>query len=490
MALTRTVARAGCASKIGQGDLKRILTTLPDVSHPNILVGMSEGDDAGVWRLDDRTALVQTVDVFTPCVDDPYLFGQIAAANSVSDVYAMGGRPLTALSIVCFPIDEMDGSIMGEMLRGGIDMLNQAGCQLIGGHSVNDSEIKLGFAVTGVIAPDKIIKRARAEPGDLLVLTKPLGIGMVTFAAQIGRVSAAALHQAGQTMAILNKDAAELMDSHGAHACTDVTGFGLAGHLVELARGSGVSVELDLRTLPVLAAALHCLEHEILPGTIERNQEYAMGWVQNLDAPHERNLAILYDAQTSGGLLVALPPDHAETYVHSLRERGHKGVAIIGRVVEKKPSNESLITITNAGLEYFIGTKEENRMKKQSSVQTCCSNSHTDAKQTSCCDALPEDSGISEQGGEALTLFKEFMKAANQPGLIDAKNKKLMAIVLSIAMRCEPCLKIHLKAAVAMKISRAEIDEAASLAVAFGGCSAMMFYKEVREGLPVLEARG
>jgi len=278
--LTRMVARAGCASKIGQGDLKRILGGLPEIKHPTS-GRHGGGRRRGGLEADEKNALVQTVDVFTPCVDDPYLFGQIAAANSLSGRLCDGGRPLTALSIVCFPIDDLPAKVMREMLRGGIDKLAEAGCVLIGGHSVNDPEPKLGFAVTGLVDPGKAIERAGARPGDLLVLTKPLGTGMVAFGAQLDRISPAAQAEAGASMAALNRDAAELMARFGAHAATDITGFGLAGHLVEMARDGGVSAELDLRRLPVFAAVRYCLDNEILSGAIERNQEYAMAWIRN-----------------------------------------------------------------------------------------------------------------------------------------------------------------------------------------------------------------
>ena len=192
-ALTRSVAKAGCASKIGQADLARVLGGLPPVEDPRVLVGVAAGDDAAVFRIDADHVLVQTVDVFTPCVDDPHLFGKIAAANSVSDVYAMGGTPLTALSIVGFPIDELDGAAMEAILKGGIEKLNEAGCSLIGGHSINDAEVKCGFAVTGLIDGGAVVVRDNAQPGDCLVLTKPLGLGMVSFAAQLGRMRPEAL---------------------------------------------------------------------------------------------------------------------------------------------------------------------------------------------------------------------------------------------------------------------------------------------------------
>lgn len=331
--LTKTVRKAGCASKIGQGDLKRILARLPEVRDPNILVGTAAGDDAGVYRLDEHTALVQTVDVFAPIVDDPFLFGQIAAANSVSDVYAMGGRPLTALSIVGFPIEELDGSIMQAILAGGIEKLNEAGCALLGGHSINDPEIKCGFAITGLIDPARVVERGRARPGDALVLTKPIGTGMIAFGAQIGRVAPPWLEAIGRSMATLNRDAAELMTQYDAAACTDVTGFGLAGHLVEMARGSRAAIELDIERLPLFGAAEACLRDEVLSGAIERNQEYAMAWVRPDAAVPAWALPILYDPQTSGGLIVSLPADRAADYVDALRARGHAAAAIVGRVL-------------------------------------------------------------------------------------------------------------------------------------------------------------
>lgn len=488
VALTRHVHKAGCASKIGQADLLRILGNLPPVADPNVLVGTAAGDDAGVYRLDAERSLVQTVDVFTPCVDDPYLFGQIAAANSVSDVYAMGGRPLTALSIIGFPIEDLDGDIMEAMLRGGIDKLNEAGCALVGGHSINDQEIKLGFAITGIIESGEPVVRDHAQPGDAIVLTKPLGTGMVSFAAQIGRADAADLAQVGASMATLNRDAAELMVLHGAHACTDVTGYALAGHLVQMVRGSGVRAEIDLSRVPVFEAAQQCLQDEVLPGAIERNQEYAMAWVEVADSSHQGNLPIIYDPQTSGGLLITLPEVRAEALVRDLHDRGHTDAAIVGRIVEKPASDaEGRVRIVNSSLGNIV-LKGEGATPEHKGAQKMMSdepNRMDDAEETCCCDGPPAfDAPTPSRGGgseaDTLAMFTAFMKAANAPGLIDARHKKLMAVVLSISGHCEPCLNIHLKGALDMGLSWAELDEAANLAVAFGGCTAMMFYKEVK----------
>jgi selenide,water dikinase len=356
VALTAHVRRAGCASKIGQADLFAVLRNLPPVEDPNVLVGMAAGDDAGVYRIDDERALVQTVDVFTPCVDDPYLFGQIAAANSVSDVYAMGGKPLTALSVIGFPIEELDGSIMRLMLHGAMDKLREANCALVGGHSINDDDIKLGFAVTGIMPAGDAVRRDRAEPGDVLVLTKPIGTGMVSFGAQIGRVSRACLNEVGSWMAMLNRDAGELMVKHGAHACTDITGFGLAGHLVEMVRGSGVSAELDLSRLPVFGVVPECLESDILSGAIERNASYAMGWV-HASHPEAKSLNVLYDPQTSGGLLVALPPAAARRFVAEMRSRGHRVACEIGRIVRKGARSDGKIVVLDSGLSNLVGSR-------------------------------------------------------------------------------------------------------------------------------------
>jgi selenide,water dikinase len=503
VALTRHVRKAGCASKIGQADLLRVLSKLPPVVDQNVLVGAAAGDDAGIYRLDDSRALVQTVDVFTPCVDDPYLFGQIAAANSVSDVYAMGGRPITALSVVGFPIETLDDAILEAMLRGGMDKLAEADCALIGGHSINDEEIKFGFAVTGVIetVKGKVILRDRAQPGDVLVLTKPLGTGVISFAAQLGLIDEDTLAETGRWMAALNRDAAELMVQYGAHACTDITGFGLAGHLVAMARGSGVRAEVDLSKVPVFATAAEGLMQGVYGGGVDRNQAYAMSWVRMDDDADQTAAAILYDPQTSGGLLVALPPEAANHFVTELRARGNEAVSIIGRIVEKPDSQqEGDVQIVNAQLAHLVG----HRSPIDATAIAAISNAQTSFDTIACCDhppdldsiadnnenqqedeaavaALYEEDTMSDVQQDTLALFSKFMKAANAPGHIDARNKKLMAVALSIAHHCHPCLKIHLQAAKQMGIPAEEIDEAAHLAIAFGGCTAMMFYKEVRQ---------
>lgn len=363
VALTRHVRKAGCASKIGQADLLRVLGRLPAVDDPNVLLGTAAGDDAGIYLLRDDLALVQTVDVFTPCVDDAAMFGRIAAANSLSDVYAMGGKPVSALSIIGFPIDTLPDTAMQEMLVGGMESLRQASCALIGGHSINDEEIKLGFAVTGVIDPQKVVARAGAQPGDVLVLTKPLGTGMIAFAMQLDQAQKDEQELAASWMAALNRDAAEVMMECGVHGCTDITGFGLAGHLVEMARSSATIIEIDLEKLPVYPAVERCLVQGLMSGAIERNAEYAMGWVHPADECPADILPILYDPQTSGGLMVALPAARAEEYVSKMRERGNMATTAVGRVLPLEGAGEGCIHVRGSRLNNRISAQPPDAMQ-------------------------------------------------------------------------------------------------------------------------------
>ncbi|MCE5252162.1 selenide, water dikinase SelD [bacterium] len=496
IALTKHVRKAGCASKIGQADLLRILSKLPPVTDPNVIVGAAAGDDAGIYRIDDRFALVQTVDVFTPCVDNAYLFGQIAAANSVSDIYAMGGKPITALSVIGFPIDELDGSIMEAILRGGMDKLAEAGCSLIGGHSINDEEIKCGFAVTGLIDTNAIFEHDAIQPGDALVLTKPLGTGIVCFAAQLGRISGECLDEAGASMATLNRDAAELMAAFDGHACTDVTGYGLAGHLVEMVRDNGLMAEIDMSAIPVFASVGECIRNDILPGAIERNQEYSMAWVRVTGTGDSTYLPILYDPQTSGGLLVSLPEEKAGAFADEMRSRGHAAASVIGRIVEKEDSRSGVrVVVTNTELRNFFGKhgglimadkndvtgtpRPDEPVRQAPPDSSCCEN----PPELECCPSPP--AFTDETAADSLSLFNDFMKKVSGEGLIDRRTKKLMEIALSVAQRCKPCLIYHIKSARSMGITKPEIEEAAHLGVAFAGCPALTLYKEVCRELNV-----
>jgi len=335
--LTSLVENAGCASKIGQEDLKKALSGLPRVFDPRVLVSSDTCDDAGVFKLGPRMALVQSVDIFTPVVDDPYVFGQIAAANSVSDIYAMGGRPLTALSIIAFPIERLSPRIMNKMLQGGIDKLREAGTAVLGGHSIKDKEIKFGFAVTGVVRPDRMTVNSKARPGDLLILTKPVGTGILTFARQIGRAPAKGLEQAERSMSELNRAAAEAMTAAGVTTATDITGFGLAGHLSEIAVQSGVELEVWAAAVPVFDGVLDLIRDGVVSGAVERNREYASAFVRRARGVGEDLESLLYDPQTSGGLLIAVRRSKAPALLAALKKKGVQDAAVIGRVVRKAP---------------------------------------------------------------------------------------------------------------------------------------------------------
>ena len=335
--LTSLVENAGCASKIGQEDLKRALAGLPRLRDRRVLVSSETCDDAGVFKLNARTALVQSVDVFTPVVDDPYVFGQIAAANSVSDIYAMGGRPLTALSIIAFPIERLSPRIMNKMLQGGIDKLREAGVALLGGHSIKDKEIKFGFAVTGVVRPDRMTVNGQARPGNLLVLTKPLGTGTLSFARQIGRAPADGLAEAERSMTELNRAAAAAMAAARVTTATDITGFGLAGHLSEIAAQSRVELEIWGGAIPVFTGVMDLIRDGVISGAVERNREYASAFVTARPGAGEDLETLLYDPQTSGGLLMAVRKSRAASLLAGLRRRGVRRAAVIGRVTRRGP---------------------------------------------------------------------------------------------------------------------------------------------------------
>jgi len=338
VALTTLVENAGCASKIGQEDLKRALAGLPRISDPRVLVSSDTCDDAGVYKLTPTTALVQSVDVFTPVVDDAYAFGEIAAANSVSDIYAMGGKPLTALSIVAFPIEKLSPRIMNRMLQGGIDKLREAGVAVLGGHSIKDREIKFGFAVTGIVHPKKMTVNSKAKPGDALILTKPLGTGTLSFARQIGRAPVEGLAESERSMRELNRTAAEAMTAAGVTTATDITGFGLAGHLGEIAAQSGVEVEVYGQAIPVFAGVMDLIRQGVISGAVERNREYASAFVKRAKGVAEEYETLLYDPQTSGGLLIAVRKSRAAALLATLHKKGVESATVIGRVTRKGPA--------------------------------------------------------------------------------------------------------------------------------------------------------
>jgi selenide,water dikinase len=339
--LTHRVRGGGCASKIALSALKEILATLPKDEHPDLLVGLDTSDDAGVIRLTDDLALIQTVDFFTPIVDDPYEFGRIAAANALSDVYAMGGAPLTALNIVCFPIKELPGTILAEILRGGADQLRRAGVHLAGGHSVDDPEPKFGLAVTGTIHPRRITTNAGARPGDVLVLTKALGTGILTSARKQDAIDDDALAPVIASMTTLNAAAADAMRVVGIgdaiHAATDITGFGLLGHLSHVVRASGVHVTIDSAAVPLFDRARELAAADYTTGGGVSNAAYLTDWVDFADSVPQDLRDVLVDPQTSGGLCVSVAPDRVADFLAALEERAVPLHAVIGRVSAGDP---------------------------------------------------------------------------------------------------------------------------------------------------------
>jgi selenide, water dikinase len=338
MRLTQQVKAGGCASKLAPGSLRAVLDRLPPQPDPNLLVGFDQSDDAGVYRLSEHNALVQTVDFFTPMVDDPYTFGQIAAANALSDVYAMGGRPLTALAIVCFPQDG-DLEVLGEIMRGGLSKMEEAGCTVVGGHSVRDAEMKFGYAVTGLIDPHRVFTNSGAQAGDALILTKPVGTGVITTALKQGKAQDAWIDGAVRSMTRLNRQAAAIVsEQNGVHAMTDVTGFALMGHGREVAMAGKVVLEIETGAVPRLPGALEAIALGAIPGGLIANREYAECVVS--EAPSSKIAddlrTLMYDPQTSGGLFISIASESADALLASMI-RAEIQAARIGRVVEGKP---------------------------------------------------------------------------------------------------------------------------------------------------------
>lgn len=312
--LTGFARCAGCAAKLGLGDLSEALEGVPHQSDPRLLVGRETFDDAGVFVLAPDLALVQTVDFFAPIVDDPYLFGQIAAANALSDVYAMGGEPLTALNIVGFPAGKLPLDVLGHILRGGQDKVHEAGAFVVGGHTIIDEELKFGVAVTGRVHPDRILTNTAARPGDRLVLTKAIGTGLLATAEKQGELSdyeAEALHE---SMRALNAEASRAALAVGVRCATDVTGFALLGHASHIARASGVTLVIDAAAVPTLPGAVAAWARGVRTGGAERNLAFLHDKVE-WNAASDAERAVLLDPQTSGGLLVAVPPDRLAEYV-------------------------------------------------------------------------------------------------------------------------------------------------------------------------------
>jgi len=294
---------------------------------------MERAEDAGVYKLSDDLAIIQTLDFFTPIVDDPYTFGQVAAANALSDVYAMGGRPLTAMNIVCFPVETMDVLVLREILAGGLDKLHEAGVILVGGHSVEDQELKYGLSVTGVVHPQKVVLNTGAKVGDRLILTKPLGTGIINTAVKGGVADEAAVAKSVKCMVALNKKAAELMVTVEVHACTDVTGFGLLGHACEMVEGTDVGMTIHSSAVPFFPEAKELAEMGMIPGGLHRNRDFRMNMVEFGESVPQFMSDILFDPQTSGGLLISVPGSEVESLLERMHREGIEEAAIIGEVM-------------------------------------------------------------------------------------------------------------------------------------------------------------
>ncbi len=480
--LTSLVRNAGCASKISPADLEAVLTRLPEVNDPAVISGLAAADDAAIYRIADNLCLVQTVDVFTPCVDDPHLFGRICAANCLSDIYAMGGDPRTALSILAFPSETLDGEIMYRMLAGAMETLGQAGVALVGGHSIKDDEIKLGFAITGLIDPAVAAALETPRADDVLVLTKPLGTGVLAFCEQVGRGNAEGMAAAASSMATLNKAAAEAMKAAGASACTDITGFGLFGHLMRMARQSKLTAEVFADALPSFAGAVEAFREGVIPGAVERNREFLGDGLQVAPDVDEALVHLGCDAQTSGGLLIAVPPDRLEKLQQALAQRGVKAF-VIGRFVG--PSNGRIL-VTNSAAHQARGRPQPREEIKQQPADvgvrapsTMNSSSPSDPHEPGCCaDIFEAKPGPASSAAETQKAFGALMRSVQAAGALSEKAKELILFSLVLHSRCHPCFDAHYQKARELGITQAELDEAAWCAIAMGGAPVRMFYQE------------
>ena len=463
------VRNAGCASKISPGDLDAVLSRLPAVNDPAVISGLAAADDAAIYRLSENLCLVQTVDVFTPCVDDARLFGKICAANCLSDIYAMGGTPRTALSVLAFPSEKLPGEIIFQMLAGAMEKFEEAGVALVGGHSVKDDEIKLGFAITGVIDPAIAAALETPGVGDILVLTKPLGSGVLTFSRQIGRGFPVGLAEAETSMATLNRAAAEAMREAGATACTDVTGFGLFAHLRRMLRQSGLGAEIFSETLPAFSGAVEALRQGIIPGAIERNREYVGEAIRVASDVDEALVNLGFDAQTSGGLLIAVPAERLDGLRRLLARRG-AGAFVIGKI-----SGE-----TNGGIKVKSGTEilEKNSIENHSMKDA---NSGPVTHGNGCCADIFQNETAPSSVAESQRAFGALMRSVQAGGVVNEKTKELILFSLVVSSRCEPCFAAHFKKARELGITQAELDEAAWCAIAMGGAPVKMFYQENME---------
>lgn len=321
-----------------------VVKHLPDYPNDRVLVGPKTFADAGIYKINEELALVETLDFFTPVVNNPYDYGQIAAANALSDIYAMGGKPLTAMNILCYPLKFLDKDILVEILKGGADKVNEAGATIVGGHTLQDNEIKYGLSVTGTIHPDRIVTNAGARAGDVLVLTKPLGTGLIISAIKASKVFEEDINLVTRSMCQLNKTASETMLEVGVSACTDITGFGLLGHAYEMAEASKATLSFFAECIPVFEGCERYVKMGLIPGVSKLSKKYLKGAITIDSTVPEALIDILFDAQTSGGLLISLPREKAEALCAKLQKRGVMTANIVGEVVERR--NVSIIVIS------------------------------------------------------------------------------------------------------------------------------------------------
>lgn len=314
-----------------QEDLAQVLRHLPKFDNPNLIFGFDTVGDAGVYKISDDIAIVQTVDILTPIADDAFTFGEIAAANSLSDLYVMGATPITALNIVGFP-EKLDLTYLEKIIQGGGSKIKEARAVILGGHTIKDDELKYGLAVTGIVHPDKIITNDKAQPGDIIILTKPIGTGVISTALKAGKASSIAVEKINNSMKTLNNVAAKIMTDFGAHACTDVTGFGLLGHALQLAQASNVSIRFDSKKIPIFEEAFEYAEMSLFPGGTKKNAKFVAPQIEFSDTVDQSTRMILADAQTSGGLLIIVHKEIGETICTKLQVNGLSNTRIIGEV--------------------------------------------------------------------------------------------------------------------------------------------------------------
>jgi len=325
----------GCACKIRPQYLERVLKDFPTPVNKNVLVSLSSSDDAAVYKIDENTAIIESVDFFTPVVDDPYHFGAIAAANALSDIYAMGGKPIFALNIVGFPDNRLPEDVLKQILKGANDKAEEAQINILGGHTIEDAEPKFGMTVTGIVHPDKIITNSNMQPGDGLILTKPLGTGLIATGVKRGVVAGSVAQNAIEIMSLLNRNAAEVMQQFPVSACTDITGFGFLGHIKEMVKASGVNIEIDSSLIPVIEGAADLVAQNLIPGGTINNMDFVSDAVEWDSGVSKTLRTILCDAQTSGGLLISLPNKFKNDIINELKEKNLGYAWFVGTVAEK-----------------------------------------------------------------------------------------------------------------------------------------------------------